>query len=310
VAGVLLGQAVGDAIGAPYEFRTPPAYGQARFGRGTFGHAPGQATDDTEQAICVAAAKSDPLKVAANLLRWYSDPAIRDIGSQTRSVMSHARTPRGLAQASRAYSRRQAMVPKPRGFDPHGSGNGGLMRTGPVCLPYLGDRKRIAVAARRICSLTHADVWDGDSAVIWSLAISDAIEQGEAWSAEMISDGLQYLPPERAAYWEEQIDLALCKPPRTFWRNGGSVGCFRAALSSVSHAESLPDGLYIACSIGNDSDTVSAVTGALLGSIFGASAVPDKWRRRVWGWPSMDADSLERLALQAAGVAESAQLTR
>jgi ADP-ribosylglycohydrolase len=299
IRGTLLGQAVGDALGSPYEFRAPPKAGQARFGRGTFGHGPGQYTDDTEEACMVALARSEPLKVAANLLRWYRDPAIRDIGNQTRQVMSHARTPRGLAQASRAYARRQELVPRPRGFD-HGTGAGGLMRTGPVCLPFLTDRKRIAVAARRVNDLTHASAYDGDAAVLWSIAIAAAIELGTAFSAEQISDGLEFIPAQRRAYWEGVIDEALSSPPGRFRRNGGCVGCFKAALSSVAHADSLEDGLYRAVSIGNDTDTVAAVTGALLGARFGASAVPAKWRK-VWGWPGMKAADLERLALAAAG---------
>jgi ADP-ribosyl-[dinitrogen reductase] hydrolase len=305
IEGVLLGQAVGDSLGSPYEFRAPPKYGQARFGRGTFGHGVGQYTDDSEQMVCVAAARSDPLKTAANLLAWFRDPAIRDVGNQTRAIMSRASTPRGLAMVSRAYARRAEQVPKPRGFD-HGSGNGGLMRTSAVPLPFLGDRKRIAEAARKVSDLTHASAYDGDAAVLWSLAISDAIELGEAFSAEQVADGLEYLPQERREYWESVIDEALCSEPGRFRRNGGCIGCFKAALSSVAHAESLEKGLQLAVGIGGDTDTVAAVAGSLFGARFGASAVPAKWRRAVWGWPGMKAADLERLALQAASVQVSA----
>jgi ADP-ribosylglycohydrolase len=59
IAGVLLGQAAGDALGSQYEFGSP-SNGHAVMGRGTFGHAPGEYTDDTQQAVCVARAAASP----------------------------------------------------------------------------------------------------------------------------------------------------------------------------------------------------------------------------------------------------------
>jgi ADP-ribosylglycohydrolase len=53
-AGVLLGLAVGDALGAGYEFRTPPRGDAAMIGGGTGDWEPGEWTDDTQVAICIA----------------------------------------------------------------------------------------------------------------------------------------------------------------------------------------------------------------------------------------------------------------
>jgi ADP-ribosylglycohydrolase len=273
---------------------------------GGFGFKPGEFTDDSQQAVCVAVGRSEPLKVAANLLQWYrSHP--KDIGGQTRAVMSRAKTPRGLAMASRAYARRQESLPVPRGWDP-GTGNGSLMRTGPVCLPFPGDRKRIAEVARKVSDLTHADAWSGDACVLWSLAIDRAIEQGTAFNlVAAMYDGLDFLPLERCKFWGAVIRQSISKntPWSMLRHNGGVVGCFKAALAAVSDAESLENGLQLAVAIGGDTDTVAAVAGALLGAVHGASAVPANWRREVWGWPGLRADGLEQLALAAAGVASA-----
>jgi ADP-ribosyl-[dinitrogen reductase] hydrolase len=296
-AGVLLGQAAGDALGSPFEFRAPPVRGQARFGRGTFGHAPAQFTDDTEQAAMVAMGRSVPRAVAAGLLRWYAGNPL-DVGGQTRAILSRCSTPAGMVRVSRAYARQQERTPRPRGWDP-GSGNGSLMRTGPVCLPFLGDRKRIASAARTISGLTHADVWSGDACTLWSLAIADAVELGAKFTPAMAGDGLELIPAQRREFWAGVIAEALSGLQPSS-RNGSAVGAFRCALHAVAHAESLEDGLQLAVSLGGDADTVAAIAGALLGARFGASAVPDKWRK-VRGWPGLDAAGLERLALSAAG---------
>ena len=99
-----------------------------------------------------------------------------DVGGTTSAVLCRVKSPAGMAAASRAYARRQAAMPRPRGFDPGGS-NGCLMRTGPVCLPFLGgrspeSRKRIAAVAREVSDLTHADPYCGDACVIWCLAVA------------------------------------------------------------------------------------------------------------------------------------------
>src|SRR4051794_39766467 len=65
VAGALIGSAVGDALGAPFEFG-PPGRFTARFppatrgvhtemcGGGSSGRAPGEFTDDTQMALLLA----------------------------------------------------------------------------------------------------------------------------------------------------------------------------------------------------------------------------------------------------------------
>jgi ADP-ribosyl-[dinitrogen reductase] hydrolase len=301
IKGVLLGMACGDALGAGYETgKRVPDSGATMCGGG-FGFKPGEYTDDSQQAVCVAVGRSEPLKVAASLLQWYrSHP--KDIGGQTRAVMSRAKTPRGLVMASKAYARKQESLPVPRGFDP-GTGNGSLMRTGPVCLPFLGDRKRIAEVARKVSDLTHADEYSGDACVLWSLAIDRAIELGGEFVMNDMLEGLEFLPAERREFWDSAIEDALDLSYRLFKRNGSAVGCFKAALASVADADSIEDGLQLAVAIGGDTDTVAAVAGALLGAIHGVSAVPAQWRAEVWGWPGLKADGLEKLALDAAGVA-------
>jgi ADP-ribosyl-[dinitrogen reductase] hydrolase len=299
IKGVLLGQAAGDAIGAPFEFKTPPKCGTAKFGWGTFGHEPGEWTDDTAMALCVGLAKSDPEFTALNFLQW-RDSRPKDMGNQTRAVLSQATSAVTMAAVARARARRQDKTPVPEGWHPGGP-NGSLMRCGPTCLPYLGDRARIAAAARTISDLTHADPWSGDACTIWSLAISDAIERGEAWQPADITRGLDLIPVARRDAWSMLIEVALrARTAGKFRVNGSAVGCFSAALWAVAHAQGLEDGLQRAVSIGHDTDTVAAVAGALLGAWHGASAVPVRYRRRLHGWPSLKAGDLERIALDAA----------
>src|SRR6186997_218617 len=94
-AGVLLGQACGDALGVPYEFAAPPVGEAQMLGGGLGPYAPGEWSDDTQMAICIArvAASGADLtsavardEVAAAFEGWAADGA-SDIGNQTSAVL-------------------------------------------------------------------------------------------------------------------------------------------------------------------------------------------------------------------------------
>ncbi|WP_108720085.1 ADP-ribosylglycohydrolase family protein [Miniimonas sp. S16] len=137
---VVLASALGDALGAGYEFSSvPPDLVPDMIGGGLGNFAPGEWTDDTAQAVAVARAAADhDLRteagldaVAAGFARWFADgPA--DVGIQTRAVLSLAGP-----DASAARMREAALTVHER--TGRSAGNGALMRTGPVAVAYLAD---------------------------------------------------------------------------------------------------------------------------------------------------------------------------
>ena len=106
--GVLLGQAIGDALGVPYEFAPRIPAGEACMVGGGLGpYAPGEWSDDTQMAVCIAQVtatgadlRTDPGldAVAAGFLDWQAHGAT-DIGAQTSSVLGAAR--RGTGPVAR-----------------------------------------------------------------------------------------------------------------------------------------------------------------------------------------------------------------
>lgn len=110
-AGVLLGTAAGDALGAGYEFSYPAADAQIDLiGGGPFGFAPGEWTDDTSMTIAVArvSATGADLResaaldaVAAGFGEWFAGGP-RDVGNQTRAVLAHNSTTAAQMQARAA----------------------------------------------------------------------------------------------------------------------------------------------------------------------------------------------------------------
>ncbi|MEN8165839.1 MAG: ADP-ribosylglycohydrolase family protein, partial [Acidobacteriota bacterium] len=92
IEGVLLGLAAGDALGAGYEFGPPVTGPVEMIGGGPFGWEPGEWTDDTQMAICVAENSSpgeiDLDAVGDRFIAWANE--CNDIGVQTRAVLSRA----------------------------------------------------------------------------------------------------------------------------------------------------------------------------------------------------------------------------
>ena len=311
--GAVLTSAIGDALGAPYEFDTaqPGPDGPVMMGGGLGRFAPGEWTDDSAMAwgvLDVVASgmdlrSDDGLNAVANNFRtWYeSGPA--DIGIQTGAVL------RGVGPDPTAdeMSSVAADVHTTTG---RSAGNGSLMRTAAVALPYLHDPAAIVEASRRVSALTHYDPRAQEACALWSLAIRCAVVEGTL----DLRSGLDYLDPEAARYWSERIDEAESADPARFRPNGGVVVALQAAWSAIVQTtvpdqqpcRHLGDALTTAIRIGHDTDTVAAIAGALLGARWGASAVPARWRRMLHGYPGLSGEDLVELAhLAATGGPES-----
>jgi ADP-ribosyl-[dinitrogen reductase] hydrolase len=310
-AGVLLGQACGDALGVPYEHGTPPTGEAEMLGGGLGPYGPAEWSDDTQMAVCIArvsatgadlrsAAALD--KIASAFEAWLRMGS-RDVGVQTRQVLGAAarlggRPAERLTKASRAHYEQTN----------HSAGNGALMRTAIVGLTSIADRVATAEAARAIAELTHADPLAWESCVLWSETIRVAANEHQL----DLRSGLDLLPAESRDRWAGWITEA--EAPETapsLRKNGFMVTALQAAWHAIVTTpvpeddpnagtfacQHLQHALHAAVRIGYDTDTVAAIAGGLLGAYWGASAVPASWQRIVHGWPDMRARDLVSLGV-------------
>lgn len=301
-AGVLLGTAVGDALGAGYEFTHPePGTVVDMIGGGSFDWAPGEWTDDTSMTVCVARAarEHESLEsaagldaIAAHFVEWFdTDPV--DIGTQTRAVLTHR-----SASASEMSRVAAALTGKT-------GGNGSLMRTAPVALAHLGDARRCTAAAASVGRLTHADPRAVQACQMWSYAIRHAVLTGTFDGVRLWLD----VAGDAASFWAPLLDEAEQGGPRDFPHNGWVVHALQTAWWAITRsedpsAENLVSGLEHCVLAGGDTDTTAAIAGGLLGARWGASAVPARWRASVHGYPGLGGDDVVELA---AGIARNAR---
>ena len=151
--GALLGLAVGDAVGMPFEFRAPGTFPTVTdmVGGGSFGLPPGKWTDDTSMALCLADSLLetrgfDPLDQITRYVRWWRDGyrsstgECFDIGNTTLdSLARFERSGEPLAGSTDSYA----------------SGNGSIMRLAPVPMAYSGDGEAAAGMSGESSRTTH-----------------------------------------------------------------------------------------------------------------------------------------------------------
>ncbi|MGB8195625.1 MAG: ADP-ribosylglycohydrolase family protein [Acidimicrobiales bacterium] len=283
--GTVVGGAIGDALGAGYEFSAAPEPSEVTMLRGTLTREPaGHWTDDTAMAIAIleVAARMGTLTspaavaaVGARFLEWF-DSGPRDVGNHSGNVLSRAASGGHLKEAA---AREQVL-------NPDAAGNGSLMRTGPVALVHRGDDEQLVEAATLMSELTHPHPDAVAACVLWTIAIDRAIATG---TIEGPRAGLHLIDESRRRFWSDKITEAETKDPRDFSPNGHVVVALQAAWSAIHATRRADDhfvaGLRRAVSIGDDTDTVAAIAGYLLGACYGFSAAPQDWSDGLAGWP-------------------------
>ncbi|MCX4575337.1 ADP-ribosylglycohydrolase family protein [Streptomyces sp. NBC_01571] len=271
--GSVLGSAVGDALGAPFEFGPEGAF-SARFPQpghggemcGGGGWEPGEATDDTQMAVLVGESLLDRgglelPDVFRRFQRWAAAEP-KDIGLQTEAVLGSG-DPWDLAAGLHFQVSQRA------------AGNGSLMR-GATSAVYFARQGRDATmeAARRIAALTHGDraAWEG-TAVFHEL-VRVALDGGDPLTA--VPATLRAVHPDhRARYAAVLADD--WHPDRATEFNGAVWPCLGSAVWALRNTDSYEGALRAAVDLGGDTDTVAAVTGGLAGAVYGADGIPGRW---------------------------------
>lgn len=269
--GAVLGSAVGDALGAPFEFGLPGVY-RERFpsGRGEMcgggGWDPGEATDDTQMAVLVGESllERDGLDlpdVFRRFVAWAAaDP--KDIGLQTDDVLRSGE-PWDLAAALHFQVNGRA------------AGNGSLMRASTSAVYFAAaGREATMAAARRIAALTHGDAaaWEG-TAVLHEL-VRVALLGQDPLSA--LPAALEAVAPAHRERWA--IVLAPDWHPDDATEFNGAVWpCLGSAVWALRTTGTFEEALSAAIDLGGDTDTVAAVTGILAGAVHGPASIPSRW---------------------------------
>lgn len=281
--GALLGLAAGDAVGTALEFRPPGTFAPIAdmTGGGPFRLQPGQWTDDTSMALCLAESllecggfdAADQMRRYVRWWRegyWSSTGDCFDIGGATSTALSR------FERTGEPFSGSP---------DPHSAGNGSLMRLAPVPMRYAADPAEAVRRSGESSRTTHAARTCVDACRYYGALIAGALNG--ASKADLLSPAYAPVPglwkaepldPEIAAIAEGSF---LRRDPPEIRGTGYVVRSLEAALWAFARSGSFEDGCLKAANLGDDADTTAAIYGQLAGAYYGENGIPGRWLTKL-----------------------------
>jgi ADP-ribosyl-[dinitrogen reductase] hydrolase len=272
--GCLLGLAVGDALGTTLEFSPPGTFTpiDGMIGGGPFHLKPGQWTDDTSMALCLATSLIerqgfDPIDQLVRYVRWWREGYLSstgtcfDIGGTVRSALARFQ---------------QTHEPYPGSIDPNAAGNGSIMRLAPVVLYYGRQPEQAIHFAGESSRTTHGAPEAIDACRYFAALILDALNglsKGEILREQHIA-----FAPKIAAIAAGSFKH---KQPPQIRGTGYVVASLEAALWAFYHTSDFREGALLAVNLGDDADTTGAVYGQLAGAFYGEDNIPAAWRDTI-----------------------------
>ena len=281
--GSLLGLACGDALGTTLEFTTPGTFTpiEDMVGGGPFGLQPGEWTDDTSLALCLAASLIEcqgfePRDQMERYLRWWREGYLSSIG--------YAFDVGGTTRAALARFER-TREPFCGSTDPRQAGNGSLMRLAPVPMAYARRPAEAIVRCADSSRTTHAATTAVDACRYFGGLLVGALNgvDREVLLSDRYApvDGVWEAQPLHPEVEEVARGSFKTRQPPEIRGSGYVVRSLEAALWAFYHSTSFREGCLLAVNLGDDADTTGAVYGQLAGAFYGASAIPPQWRARL-----------------------------
>jgi ADP-ribosyl-[dinitrogen reductase] hydrolase len=277
--GCLLGLACGDAVGTTVEFQRRGTFTPVEdmAGGGPFRLAPGQWTDDTSMALCLAESLLekngfDPRDQMERYCRWWKDGYLSstgscfDIGATVSDALARFRATGEPFAGSR---------------DPLAAGNGSLMRLAPVPMYFAPDRDAAVRYARESSRTTHGCDEAVDACRYFAGLLVRALDG--AGKDELLSE-------EAASVGGRPLTSAIGSIARGDYREktaeeihagGYVVHSLEAAMWCFAQTDGFEQAILTAVNLGEDADTTAAICGQLAGAHYGQDAIPDGWLEKL-----------------------------
>jgi ADP-ribosylglycohydrolase len=278
ITGSVLGLALGDAVGAPFEGRRAadvpdpiPAMELPWMGL-----PPGSTTDDTAMArnlvrSLATRGELEPDDLVARHLEWFrSGPP--DVGTFTRRVLS--RVDRGEDPFEAARS-----VWEERGPEVS-AGNGSVMYCAPLGLAYANRGEELLDVAPELSALTHYDE-RCRTAVLAVTVATAALARGQSSEGAVAAALTAVVEREGGEELEYLVEIAGVGRQIDGPDQGFCLFTAGVALQSLLGTGDFEVEVGRVVALGGDTDTNAAVAGALLGALVGEAGLPGEWLDRL-----------------------------
>ena len=258
-----IGMAIGDALGATVEFMTVTEI-QAKYGvfkeiigGGWLRLRPGQVTDDTEMALCIARAIVEAQgwsleAIARHFAGWLKSRPV-DCGDTCR---------KGI----RAHMLNGTLEVPPNEWD---AGNGAAMRILPVALYSLPDEELLKKYAQEQGHLTHNNPVSDAACICLGELLHLALCGASKTRLRRQADGLVARFP------------TFCFEPYRGLATGYVVDTLQTVFHWFFRGRSFEECLVGTVNQGADADTTGAICGMLAGAYYGMESIPQRWIKKM-----------------------------
>ena len=273
--GALLGLACGDAVGTTVEFRPRGSFEPLTdmIGGGPFRLKPGQWTDDTSMALCLAESLLnkngfDAADQMGRYLNWWQWGYLSSTGECFDIGMTVSRALEQYQQTSDPFA---------GSTDPYSAGNGSLMRLAPVVLYYFPDAQQIQTFAADSSRTTHAAAEAIECCQLLAGLTAKSLEGATKAELRQLPSA-NFSQPKVAAIARGDY---FGKTHADIKGSGYSVQSLEAALWCFQQTDSFAAAILLAANLGDDADTTAAITGQLAGAYYGVRGIPEHWLDRL-----------------------------
>jgi ADP-ribosyl-[dinitrogen reductase] hydrolase len=288
IVGSILGTAIGDALGLPYEGmskrRAARMWGEPTRYRFLFGR--GMVSDDTEHTCMVTqaliASGGEPNAFSRELakrLRWWLLGLPAGIGKATL---------RACLKLWIGYSPERSGV--------FSAGNGPAMRS-PILGIAIKDLGTLSELVRLSTLITHTDPKAEQSAVAVALAASlaakrEPVEGRAYWELlrSVVPDAEDFLPLIEQAVRSAEMGESTEAFAISLGLHRGVSGYVYHTVPVAIHAwlrhpEDYQAAVTSVIRCGGDTDSTAAIVGGIVGARVGKEGIPTEWLSRLFEWP-------------------------
>lgn len=271
--GALIGLAIGDAVGTTLKFKPRDSeHVYDMVGGGPFKLKPGQWTDDTSMAICLAEACLESGRVDINLFRdklveWYKggknsvNHTCFDIGNTTRYALEQY-----IIHGKGWYGNTSKNT----------AGNAGLIRQSPAVIFKWRSLKEIHYVTKNQSKATHCAAESLFSCQLHGFVLYmllNGYDKETALSPHCIPLVSRVLIINAGEYKNKSRDQI---------RSGGYIiDTLEAAMWSVWNTNNFKDAILLAANLGDDAGSVAATAGQIAGALYGYSDIPEAWLNKL-----------------------------
>lgn len=282
---ILIGSAVGDALGVPVEFKSRQYLQQNpvtdMMGYGTYNMPPGTFSDDSSMMFCLAESLCNGYNVndIAEKFQmwmhegyWTADGEVFDVGISTRKAINRLRVVKNPTEAGST--------------DESDNGNGSLMRILPLAIftKDLSIDERCEIV-KEVSSITHAHNRSVLACIYYiefALNVLDSENLEEAylntnfWLKLFLEENEIY--KNEFPFFERILSGKLIDLKEDEIKSTGYVmDSLEASIWCLLHTDSYKDCVLKAVNLGHDTDTIACIAGGIAGIYYDAETIPTNW---------------------------------